>query len=121
MNPILKARRRERVKAGVRKRISGTPERPRLSVYRSLNHIYAQIIDDESGRTLAAASSNSKTIRQISKGKKKTEISREVGRELAQKARAVGIVKVAFDRNGYRYHGRVRALAEGAREGGLEF
>ncbi len=121
MNPFLKTRRRNKVKARVRKRIFGTPEKPRLSVYRSLKHIYAQLIDDENGRTLAAVTSNSKAMEQMLKGKKKTEISKEIGKKLAEKAKTIGVVKVAFDRNGYRYHGRVRALAEGAREGGLEF
>lgn len=105
----------------VRKKISGTPERPRLCVYRSLNHIYAQIIDDIKGHTLVAAS----TVDPALKGKLTTggnvEAAREVGKLIAQKALAKGIKKVVFDRGGYLYHGRVAALAEGAREGGLEF
>lgn len=105
----------------MRAKIFGTAERPRLSVYRSLKHIYAQIINDEKGETLVAATSNAKALAPMWVGKKKVEISREVGKILAEKAKAKGITKVAFDRNGYRYHGRVKALAEGAREGGLEF
>lgn len=105
----------------VRKKISGTPERPRLCVYRSLNNIYAQIIDDVKGHTLVAAS----TIDPALKGKLATggnvEAAREVGKLIAEKALAKGIKKVVFDRGGYLYHGRVAALAEGAREGGLEF
>ncbi|MFN3385456.1 MAG: 50S ribosomal protein L18 [Candidatus Thermochlorobacter sp.] len=121
MNPFLKTRRRKKIKARVRSKVSGTAQKPRLSVYRSLNHIYAQLIDDENGRTLAAVTSNAKAMSPLLKGKKKTEVSKEIGKAIAEKAKAIGITKVAFDRNGYRYHGRVRALAEGAREGGLEF
>lgn len=121
MNPVLKRKRREKIKARVRAKIFGTAERPRLSVYRSLKHIYAQIINDEKGETLVAATSNTKALAPMLAGKKKVEVSREVGKILAEKAKAKGITKVAFDRNGYRYHGRVKALAEGAREGGLEF
>ncbi|MCS7012978.1 MAG: 50S ribosomal protein L18 [Chloroherpetonaceae bacterium] len=118
---ILKRKRREKIRARVRAKIRGTAERPRLSVYRSLKHIYAQIIDDEKGETLVAITSNSKAFAPMLNGKKKVEVSREIGRMLAEKAKAKGITKVAFDRNGYRYHGRVKALADGAREGGLEF
>ncbi|RKZ20482.1 50S ribosomal protein L18 [bacterium] len=105
----------------VRKKIFGTPERPRLCVFRSLKHIYAQIIDDTVGHTLVAASTLSPEIRDRIKGMKKTEQAKEVGKLLAKLALERGIEKVAFDRAGYRYHGRVRALAEGAREGGLKF
>lgn len=103
----------------VRKKVRGTLERPRLSVFRSLKHIYAQIINDDEGRTLVAASSLSPEIQGL-KGTK-TEIARAVGRLLAQKALEKGITKVVFDRGGYKYHGRVKALAEGAREAGLIF
>ncbi|MEN3184307.1 MAG: 50S ribosomal protein L18 [Atribacterota bacterium] len=103
----------------VRKKVRGTLERPRLSVFRSLKHIYAQIINDDEGRTLVAASSLSPEIRGM-KGTK-TEIARAVGRLIAQKALEKGITKVVFDRGGYKYHGRVKALAEGAREAGLLF
>lgn len=105
----------------VRKRISGTPERPRLNVFRSLNEIYAQIIDDESGRTLAAASTIDNELRSQMDGKTKTEQARLVGEAIAQRAQAAGIEQVVFDRGGYKYIGRVKALAEGAREGGLKF
>ncbi|GAA5337454.1 50S ribosomal protein L18 [Thermus antranikianii] len=105
----------ERRKFRVRNRIKRSG-RLRLSVFRSLKHIYAQIIDDEKGHTLVAESSLALKL----KGNK-TEVARQVGRALAEKAKALGITKVAFDRGPYKYHGRVKALAEGAREGGLEF
>lgn len=108
--------RRERIKLGVRKKISGTTERPRLSVFRSNTGIYAQIIDDVKGVTLAAASS-------LELGKKTVNIenSKSVGKKLAEKAVASGIQSIVFDRNGYLYHGNIKAFAEGAREGGLKF
>jgi large subunit ribosomal protein L18 len=112
-----KARKR-RVKA-IRKHLSGSATRPRLVVYRSLNHIYAQIINDEIGTTLVAMSTKSKG--ETWTGKTKTEKSREVGVKLAKKAIEVGLATVCFDRAGFQYHGRVKALAEGAREGGLKF
>lgn len=99
----------------------GTAERPRLSVFRSLRHVFAQLVDDTSGRTLASASSLSKETRGSAGGKKKKDIGKAVGLLLAQKAKAAGIEAVKFDRGGYLYHGRVKALAEGAREGGLKF
>ncbi len=108
-------------KARVRKRVSGTPARPRLSVYRSLDHIYAQIIDDLHGRTLVSASTLSPELRDRLKGKKKVEQAKLVGELVAERARAAGITKVVFDRDGFLYHGRVAAVAEGAREKGLEF
>ncbi len=111
--------RRARRKRGIRKKIRGTPQRPRLSVYRSLKHIYAQIIDDTSGRTLVSASTLDKEL-PAAEGRK-VDMSRAVGRLLAERAVAAGIRAVAFDRNGFLYHGRVQALAEGAREGGLQF
>ncbi len=104
--------------ARVRKNISGTAERPRLNVFRSLNHIYAQIIDDTKGITLAAASSMDK---EFSGNGGNVEGAKEVGTLIAKKAAEKGIKQVVFDRGGYVYHGRVAALAEGAREGGLEF
>jgi large subunit ribosomal protein L18 len=116
-----KIQRRVKVKMRVRKKVRGTAERPRLSVYRSLNHIYAQLIDDDKGVTLAAATSNKKSLEATFKGMKKSEVSKKVGEMLAETAKAKGITKVVFDRNGYKYHGRVKALADGAREGGLEF
>jgi len=114
--------RREKIRKRVRSKIFGTPERPRLSVYRSLKHIYAQIIDDTKGHTLVAMSSLSKEIRdEVKNCKTKTDVIRVVGLALAKKALEKGITKVVFDRNGYKYHGRVKALAEAAREGGLIF
>jgi large subunit ribosomal protein L18 len=105
----------------VRKKIRGTPERPRLNVFRSLAEIYAQIIDDEAGHTLVSASSIDRELREKMDGMRKTDQARLVGKVLAERARAKGITRVVFDRGGYRYIGRVQALAEGAREGGLEF
>lgn len=105
----------------VRGRVSGTPERPRLNVFRSLTNIYAQVIDDIAGRTLVSASTVDKEIAAQVAGKKKTEAAKIVGQVLAERAKGAGISKVVFDRGGYKYHGRVAALAEGAREGGLEF
>jgi large subunit ribosomal protein L18 len=98
----------------VRQRIAGTAERPRLVVFRSLKHIYAQLVDDSTSRTLASVSDHKLTG-------KKSEKSTEVGKLIAQKAKDAGLTKVVFDRAGYRYHGRVKAVADGAREGGLEF
>ena len=105
----------------VRKRISGTPQRPRLNVFRSLSAIYAQVIDDEAGVTLVSASSIDRELRAKMKNLTKSEQARLVGEKLAERALAKGIKRVIFDRGGYRYIGRVKALAEGARAGGLEF
>lgn len=105
----------------VRKRVHGTPERPRLNVYRSLNEIYAQLIDDEGGRTIAAASTLDAELRSKCEGLRKIEQARLVGELIAKRAAEKGVKQVVFDRGGYRYHGRVRALAEAAREAGLEF
>jgi large subunit ribosomal protein L18 len=102
----------------IRKRVTGTSERPRLSVFRSSKHIYAQIIDDVRGATLVAASSREDVARD---GAGKTGLSAAVGKLLAERAKEKGVAKVAFDRGGYLYHGRVKALADGARAGGLEF
>jgi large subunit ribosomal protein L18 len=112
---------RERRHMKVRSRVSGTPERPRLSVYRSLSEIYAQIIDDKAGQTLASASTLDHELRSHVAGVKKSEQARKIGQALAERAKAKGIKQVVFDRGGYRYIGRVKALADGAREGGLEF
>jgi large subunit ribosomal protein L18 len=101
--------------------MSGTPERPRLNVFRSIAEIYAQVIDDEAGQTLTAASTVDHELRGQMEGLKKSEQARLVGKALAERARAKGITKVVFDRGGYRYIGRVKALADGAREGGLDF
>ena len=112
---------RQRKHERVRKKISGTPERPWLNVFRSLKHIYAQIIDDTTGSTLVSASTVDEALKgKLNSGSNK-EAAREVGKLLARKALEKGITKVVFDRGGYLYHGRVRELAEGAREGGLEF
>jgi len=105
--------------ARVRKKIVGTPERPRLAVFKSLKHIYAQIIDDSTGRTLIAVSTLSKDFPKA-KGTK-TELARKVGEMLGEKALKAGISEVVFDRGGYKYHGRVKALADSAREKGLKF
>jgi large subunit ribosomal protein L18 len=113
---------RDRSKNKIRKKISGTAEVPRLTIYRSLNNIYAQIIDDTAGKTLVAASSLSKEVAEdIKNTKGKVSKSKLIGTVIARKAIENNIAKVVFDRNGYRYHGRVQAVAEGAREGGLKF
>lgn len=114
----VKLSRRDRIKKGIRKRVSGSSERPRLSVFRSNKGIYAQIIDDNAGKTLVAASSLEKDF---SASGTKIEQSKEIGKKVAEKAVAAGITQVVFDRNGYLYHGRIKSLAEGAREGGLIF
>ncbi|MEZ0344433.1 MAG: 50S ribosomal protein L18 [Caldimicrobium sp.] len=128
MRPEVKVEKRLRRKKRVRKKVFGTPERPRLSVFRSKKQIYAQIIDDTMGHTLVACSSLTPEIREkIKELKEKGEIKNKldvaflVGKYLAEKAKEKGITKVVFDRGGYKYHGRVKALAEGARSGGLEF
>ena len=117
-NKTSRAARQRRHERG-RKTVAGTPERPRLAVYRSLTHIYAHVIDDEQGRTLAAASDVEKALKDA-KGNK-SERAKAVGAALAQKAKEAGVTKVVFDRGGNRYHGRVKALADAAREGGLQF
>jgi len=105
----------------VRKKISGTPERPRLNVYRSLNHIYAQVIDDAAGNTLVSASTLDEALKGTLPGGGNKEAAKAVGLLIAKKALDKGIKTVVFDRGGYIYHGRVKELADGAREGGLEF
>ncbi len=105
----------------VRKRVEGTPERPRLAVFRSISHIYAQVIDDRGRRTLVAASDLEADLRKTAKRKRKTDMAVEVGKLVAMRAKAAGVTTVVFDRGGFRYHGRVRALADAARESGLEF
>ena len=112
---------RIRRKYSIRKKINGTGARPRLSVYRSSKHIYAQVIDDTTGETLAAASTQSPEIREELSGKEKMERAALVGKLIAQKTIAKEITSVVFDRNGFIYHGRVKAVAEAAREGGLAF
>ena len=119
---LQKAERRERRRRRSKRHAFGTEARPRLVVYRSLSHIYGQLVDDVSGKTLVTASSSEKAI--APKSKKpvtKTELSSKVGKELATRAKKNKISKVVFDRNGFLYHGRVKAFADGAREGGLKF
>jgi large subunit ribosomal protein L18 len=111
----------ERRHRRVRKKVHGTPERPRLSVFRTLKHIYAQVIDDTRGHTLAAASTLDPQLRDRLDGLKKTDQAKLVGELVAQRALQRGIKQVVLDRGGYLYHGRVKALAEAVREGGLEF
>lgn len=111
--------RRVKIKYRVRKRVVGSDQKPRLSVFRSNKQIYAQLINDDKGITLASASSREKDFAE-NKGTK-TETAKEVGKRIAEKAKEAGIEIVVFDRNGYLYHGRVKSLAEGAREGGLKF
>ena len=109
--------RRTRRKTGIRKRVIGTPECPRLTIYRSVKHMYAQIIDDMAGATLVSASTGSEKL----SASGNVEAAKAIGKAVAEKAKAAGIAKVAFDRNGFRYHGRVKALADAAREAGLQF
>lgn len=118
---IEKAIRRGRRKQGIRKLVQGTSERPRLTVFRSLHHIYAQIIDDERGVTLCEASTASKALKGQIKYGGNIAAAKLVGTELAQRAKTKKINAVAFDRNGYRYHGRIKSLADSAREAGLQF
>ncbi|MCF2221828.1 50S ribosomal protein L18 [Chryseobacterium sp. PS-8] len=115
---LSKLEKRIRIKRRVRGKISGSSELPRLSVYKSNKEIYAQLIDDNSGKTLASASSREKGV---DANGTKTEVSTAVGKAIAAKAIAAGIENIVFDRNGFVYHGRVKALADGAREGGLKF
>lgn len=117
----LRVRRRVRRKKGIRKTLQGTTERPRLTIFRSANHIYAQIIDDLAGMTLVEASTRNKDLRGDVKYGGNVEAAKLVGKSLAEKAKAKNIEVVSFDRNGYRFHGRVRGLADAAREAGLKF
>ena len=112
---------RQRRHLRVRKHISGTPERPRLNVFRSLSHIYAQVIDDTTGTTIASASTKDKAIKDKIEFGGNVEAAKEVGKLVAEKALAAGITTVVFDRGGYAYHGRVKELADAAREAGLNF
>ena len=111
--------RRERRKKGMRKTMSGTPSRPRLSVFRSLQHIYVQVIDDLAGRTVASASSLD--VDGVARKGGNVDAAKEIGKAIADRAKKAGVTAVVFDRNGFRYHGRVKAVADGAREGGLQF
>ena len=113
---------RDKRRVRIQKKIRGTQERPRLTVYRSLRHMYAQLVDDDSHVTLGSASTMSETIAaQLKERKKKAEAAKLVGLEIARLAKEKNITTVIFDRNGYLYHGRVKAIADGAREGGLQF
>ena len=113
--------RRERRHLRVRRKLEGTSERPRLAVYRSSEHIYDQVIDDEAGNTLAQASDLDTDLKKQADGKKKSEVAKLVGSLIAKRAKEKGIGAVVFDRGGFQYHGRVKALADAAREGGLRF
>jgi large subunit ribosomal protein L18 len=116
-----KAVRLKRRKIGIRKRVAGSTERPRLTIFRSSKHIYAQVIDDHGGRTLATASTLHEDVKGDLKHGANITAAKRVGKAIAEKAKAAGVTKVAFDRAGNRYHGRVKALADAAREGGLQF
>ena len=117
--PRTREERRYRRHLRVRKKVAGTPERPRLVVFRSIKHVYAQLVDDDRGATLLGVSDDSEGL--VLDGKGKVARAKATGKLLAARAKAAGIGKVVFDRAGYRYHGRVKAVADGAREGGLEF
>ena len=112
---------RRRVHARVRTKVEGTADRPRLCVYRSLGHIYVQVIDDRSGKTLVSASSVDAESKKSLKGGGNIAAAKIIGKTIAQRAKAAGVSKVVFDRGGYKYHGRVKALADAAREAGLQF
>lgn len=123
MANIAKKRRKARIRRHkrVRRNLHGTPERPRMAVYRSLGHIYVQVIDDQAGHTIVSASSRDAALSGEVTGKSKSDQASVVGRVAAERAKDAGIETVVFDRGGFRYHGRVRALAEAAREAGLQF
>ena len=117
----LRAQARLKRKKRIHKKIVGTTSRPRLCVFRSTKHIYAQLIDDSSGQTLAAASSMEKSVREVPETKNKVAVAQTVGKIIGQRALQKGVKQIVFDRNGFLYHGRVKAVSEGAREAGLEF
>ncbi|MBI4329401.1 MAG: 50S ribosomal protein L18 [Chloroflexi bacterium] len=121
--PRIKTQREARLRRHqrVRKRVLGTATRPRLAVFRSLKHIYAQVIDDTTGRTLSTASSLESEVRSGKDGEKKTGVARSVGHAIAERTKKMGVAEVVFDRGGYQYHGRVKAVADAAREEGLRF
>lgn len=121
MNAAEKVRSRHRRHLRLRQRIYGTPERPRLNVFRSKTHIYAQIVDDTRGHTLVSASTRDPSLRTSLKGTGTVASAKAVGLLLAERAKAAGVARVVFDRGGRLYHGRIRALAEGSRQGGLQF
>lgn len=118
---ISRSEHRERIHRRVRQRVTGTPARPRLSVYRSSAQIYAQVIDDTTGRTLVSASSLDLETRKQTKGGANIAAAKVVGKAVAERSKAAGVTQVVFDRGGYKYHGRVKALADAAREAGLKF
>jgi large subunit ribosomal protein L18 len=121
ITPRDRARERHRIHTRTRRKVAGNPGRPRLCVFRSLNHIYAQIIDDSLGSTLVSASTLEKTVRGELKSFGNLDAAKAVGKTIAERAKSKGIEKVVFDRGGYIYHGRVKALADAARENGLKF
>jgi large subunit ribosomal protein L18 len=116
-----RAEKRYTRRARVRRKVRGSAARPRLSVYRSLHHIYAQVVSDETGRTLIAASTMSPSIRQMLNSKNSVDAAKLVGKTVAERCKEAGISEVVFDRNGFLYHGRLKALADAAREAGLRF
>ncbi|PID39098.1 MAG: 50S ribosomal protein L18 [Proteobacteria bacterium] len=118
-NTKLEARQRRR--KSIRKNLSGTPERPRMAIYRSARHTYVQVIDDVAGETVAAASTEGKKNAELYSGMKKTQQAEKLGTLIAERCKAQGVEAVIFDRSGYKYHGRVKALADAARKGGLRF
>jgi large subunit ribosomal protein L18 len=119
MNTKVKSARRQRIRFGIRQKVAGTAQKPRLSVFRSNSDIYAQLIDDSNGATIAASSTKDKDIK--AQSGTKSEKSKLVGAAIARKAVDLGVKEVVFDRGGYLYHGRVKSVADGAREGGLQF
>ncbi|RAO99339.1 50S ribosomal protein L18 [Petrotoga sp. 9PW.55.5.1] len=121
IKPLDKKTLRRKRHLRVRKKIKGTPERPRMTIFKSQKHIYVQLIDDTQGVTIAAASTTEKEIKEKLEKTWNEKAAQEVGKNIAQKAKDKGITKVVFDRSGYKYHGKVKALAEAAREAGLEF
>ncbi len=121
MSNIAKTSRRSRIRRRVRSKISGSAEKPRLCVFKSSKHVYAQLIDDQSGKTIAAASTVSRNMKEELGEKPKMEKAGAIGEYLAKTAKKEGITKIVFDRSGYKYHGIVKSLAEGARKGGLQF
>ncbi len=118
---IVKFKKAERRRSRVRSKVVGTPDRPRLTVAKSLNNVFVQIVDDRNRTTLVGLATNSKDMRDALEAKSKTEAAKEVGKKIAELAKAKGIETVVFDRNRYLFHGRVKAVADGAREGGLKF
>jgi large subunit ribosomal protein L18 len=116
-----KDRRRNKRKFAIRKRVTGTSERPRLSVFRSARHVYCQAVDDTTGRVVAAASDLEEKLKSAVAGKPKKQRAREIGKAIGEKLKAAGVKAVVFDRNGFIFHGRVKEIADGAREAGLEF